>query len=68
MVELRFPRWSGKGEGVKPRNARLISSTGDSTFDGYLLDALYGWFAKGEVLKTLGPDETRMVRLQLLMR
>ena len=68
VIELRFPRWSGKGRGVKPDTAKIVSSTGDATFDGYLLDALYGWLAKGEKLKTLGPGETTLVRLTLLMR
>ena len=58
----------GKGRGVKPDTAKIVSSTGDATFDGYLLDALYGWLAKGEKLKTLGPGETTLVRLTLLMR
>ena len=68
VIELRFARWSGKGRGVKPDTARIVSSTGDPTFDGYLLDALYGWLAKGERLKTLAPGETTLVRLTLLMR
>ena len=68
VIELRFPRWSGRGRGVKPDSAKIVSSTGDATFDGYLLDALYGWLAKGESLKTLEPGETKLVRLTLLMR
>ena len=68
VVEMRFPRWTGEVGGVKPHSAKIVSSTGDSTFDGYLLDALYRWTARGEVLKTLGTEETRMVRLELLMR
>ncbi|MEC8321344.1 MAG: hypothetical protein VX012_08040 [Planctomycetota bacterium] len=68
VIELRFPRWSGSGRGVKPTSARVVSSTGDRTFDGYLLDALYGWLARGERLRDLGEGETRLVRLKLLMR
>ena len=68
VIEFEFPRWSGKGRGVKPDTARIVSSTGDPTFDGYLLDALYGWLAKGEQLKELAPGKTKTVRLTLLMR
>ncbi len=68
VIELRFPRWSGSGRGVKPTSARVVSSTGDRTFDGYLLDALYGWLARGERLRDLREGETRLVRLKLLMR
>ena len=52
----------------KPRQASLLSSSGDRDLDEYIKDALYRWRASGEPLKSLKGEETRRVRLKLLLK
>ena len=64
VIELRFPRWSGSGRGVKPTSARVVSSTdGPSTATRSMR---YGRLRR--TVRDLGEGETRLVRLKLLMR
>ena len=52
----------------KPRQASLLSSSGDRDLDEYIKDALYRWRASGEPLKSLKGEETRRIRLKLLLK
>ncbi len=62
VVELRFHR---NGRVVQ---AQLLSSTGFPQVDGPILDALYAWTAKGEVLSSLDEDQVAIYRIRMILR
>lgn len=62
IVEMRFDR---TGRVVQ---ARMIASTGFEQVDGPILDSLYRWRAKGELLKRLGEGQVYVYRIRLVMR
>ena len=51
----------------KPRGASILSSSGDRTLDDYLIDFLLQWRASGKALSGLKGDQTRRIRLKLLL-
>jgi hypothetical protein len=62
VAELRFNR---EGRVVR---ATLLSSTGYETVDGPILDSLFRWRARGEVLLRLRDDQVAVYRIRLMLR
>lgn len=62
VVELRF---NSRG---RVERATLLSSTGFEQVDGPILDSLYRWTARGEVLASLREGQLAVYRLRLILR
>lgn len=62
VAELRFDR---RGKVVQ---AQLLTSTGFAQVDGPILDALYNWRAKGEVLASLEENQVAIYRIRMVLR
>jgi hypothetical protein len=61
LVEIRF------GSDGKPKEARIVSSSGDRASDSSILSSLYRWRASGKRLKTLKGKETIDIRIRILL-
>jgi outer membrane biosynthesis protein TonB len=61
LVEIQF------GRNGRPRNAKIIESSGDRRVDEPILDSLYRWRAKGKQLEALKGTETINIKLRIVL-
>ena len=55
------------GRDGKTLRARLVRSTGNSSADEALINALYGWTASGKQVERLKPGDTFTIRIRLIL-
>ena len=55
------------GRDGKTLRARLVRSTGNSSADEALINALYGWSASGKQVERLKPGDTFTIRIRLIL-
>ena len=48
--------------------ATLLASTGHENVDGPIVDSLYRWRARGELLERLKDDQVYVYRIRLVMQ